>query len=45
MSRTNDQPSLPRDEQRDLTHDSRLKSRRVTSTEPYRNANDGEEYA
>jgi hypothetical protein len=45
MSRTNHQPSLPRDEERDLTQDRRPKSKQSICTEPYRNANNGEEYA
>src|ERR1043166_6480792 len=45
LSHTNHQPNLPRDEERDLTQDSRPISRQLICTEQYHNADDGEEYA
>src|SRR2546423_1701601 len=41
-SRTNHQPNLSRDEERDLTQDSYSNSRQTICAQPYRNANDGE---
>src|SRR5436190_6491149 len=45
MSRTNHQPNLPRDEERDLTQDSRPNSIQAICTEPNRDANHREDNA
>ena len=45
LPRTNHEPNLPRDEERDLTQDSGPISVQVICTQQNRNANEGEDYA